>query len=275
MEGVVVVMKNDRKVIAGDRASFNPVEIVLPRGVTRAELKGVELLPEVLAKLGRLQDDPDDLILSSEGARNIVLGIAQNHLDNEEEPPSRDGWKKVRNQLKEIKKTANSLHKALASTYGLTALALLRTGSQMSTQEFLHRLDRLKQDVGRALELVPENNMGDAVTALGRLGTSNEMLVLGCQNLLFACGDKSVGATHEGRLEHFASLVKRLALGRECAVGGLSAGAMRSGLLKGRYKSKNLRFEALLLISGDAERRRGPDSDLARRAEAELTKWAE
>jgi hypothetical protein len=167
---------------------------------------------------------------------------------------------------------ADSLHEALRTTYGLTAQALLRTSSQLNTSDFLHRLERLKEEVARALELVPESNLGDAVTSLSRLGSPNEMLVLGCQNILFACGHKNVGATVEGPLERFSILVKYLALGRGCHAGGISAGAMRSEKLKGRSKSKNLREEALFLILGDVKRRRGGDSELYRKALEELAK---
>lgn len=265
-------MKKDPKILAGDRASFNAVETVLPQGALRPELKGPELLPDVMHELEPLEADPNTLVLSHEGAKKAVLGIAQNHLELSLERPSKSGWKKVRGQLVQIDKAAESLHKALRTTCGLTALALLRTGSQLNTSDFLHRLERLKGEVARALELVPESNLGDAITSLSRLGSPNEMLLLGCQNILFACGHKNVGATIEGPLHRFSILVKCLALGRDCHTGGLSAGAMRSEKLKGRSTSKNLRKEALFLILGDVERRRGPNSDLYRRALGELTK---
>jgi len=77
--------------------------------------------------------------------------------------PMKNGWVLVRRQLDEIEQAAGTLSQALATTCGLTAHALLRTGSQLHTQRFLQQLNSLIQDVSRALELVPENNMGDAV----------------------------------------------------------------------------------------------------------------
>ena len=221
-----------------------------------------------MAELGPLKADPDELVLSFEGAERTVLGIAQNHLDASlQEPLPRDGWKKVRRQLDDLHQAAEKLHQTLGSTYWLTAMALLRTGAQMNTRDLLQRLEQIQREAANALAIVPENNMGDAVTALGRLGTANEILVLGCQNLLFACGHTAVGATPAGRLEHVATLVKRLALGSTCPIAGIISGAMRSPKVKGRSKSQILKIEAFDLVLGDAMRRRGPDSELVKKAE--------
>jgi len=266
------VRNHPRTIIEGDRASFNAARRHLPQGVSRPLLRGLELLPEVMSELGQLKVDPDDLILSPEGAKRTVLGLAQNHLDYSLEPHPKDAWKKARGQLNDIRKAAKALHLALGATHMIAAQALLRTGAQINTQDFLHRLERLAQDVDRALEFIPKNNMGDAITALSRLGTPNEMLLLGCQNLLFACGHKAVGATVDGALENLVKQVKRLALGADCSIEGFSAGAMRSPLVKGRSRSKNLKIEALFLILGDVETRRGRDSELYQKALDALVK---
>jgi len=267
-------MRQGLKVLPGDRASDNPVRAILPRGATSLEIRGPEFLPEIMRLLGPLKDDPDDLVLSKAGAEQTVLDLARNHLEMALTKPMKNGWVLVRRQLDEIEQAAGTLSQALATTCGLTAHALLRTGSQLHTQRFLQQLNSLIQDVSRALELVPENNMGDAVAALVQVGTANERLVLGCQNLLYACGHTAVGAKAGGLLEEFSALVKALALGPDCLGGGLPSGAMRSAKLKGRSRSNNLKLEALFLITGDAHRRRGPESELVRRAQKELEKWA-
>ena len=267
------MVQKDQQVIAGDRASHNPTSSCLPPGGNRAPLKGLELLPEVMGALGFLKEDPDTLKLSRAGAERNILALAQNHLDAQQEKKTKGGWKIVADQLSEIDKAAEALHAALNSTCGLTCIAILRTGGQQDTSIWLDRLNRLRKDVSNAFAVVPASNRGDAVAVLNRLGTDNEMLVLGCQNILHACG-KSAGAGPRGILERLAKLVKRLALGADGKAGGIHAAA-ESLKVKGRFNSDNLREEALWLIVGDLESRNKTNSSLFQQAQAELTKIAE
>jgi hypothetical protein len=150
-------------------------------------------------------------------------------------------------------------------------MALLRTGCHQNTQDWLHRLKCLKDDVAKAMTLIPKSNCGDAVTELVRSGTANEMLVLGCQNILFACGHNNVGGTVDGQLGNLSRLVKQLALGSDCHLEGIPA-ALKCKKMKGRSKSSILQQEALWLVVGDVERRCGTDSELFRRAQNEIAK---
>jgi hypothetical protein len=219
--------------------------------------------------LGPLEDDPDEIVLSRLGAEIAIRDLAQTYMDLMQQGPNKNGWRIVRDQLEEINKAAATLHRALSSTAYLTVLALERTGSQMDAPEWFKHLKQLQSDVLNALEIIPANNQGDAVTALCSAGTPNETLVLGCQNVMFACRwEGKIGIKPGGHLEDFTKLVARLALGEKTKAGGISA-AMRCEEMKGRYKSKGLRLEAYDLILGDAIRRRGPDSELAQRIREE------
>ena len=259
-----------RKIIEGDRASCNPGSTFLPGGATKPQLPGLDLLPEALAML-RLQEDPDTLRLSKAGAKRVILALAQEHLEREMEGASKGDWKPVRAQLEAIEKAAVALQKALSEANGNTVMALLRTGFQ-PTINWTPCLAGLMHGVSDALSMVPDSNKGDAVSTLRRLGTPNEMLVCGCQNVLVACG-MTAGSKTGGALEAFAKLVKRLALGRENLAGAIPA-AVQSEKVKGRSRTNTCKGEALQLIIGDIERRRGPGSELLIKAETEFARVA-
>ena len=261
----------------------------------KIQLRGLELLPQVMdarGPLGFLKEDPDTMKLSRAGAEQNILALAQNHLDLDQEDVSKGEWKKVRKRLEDIILHVGALQSALKKAFQLppppspTALPrparfeictiiahiIQRSGSQLTSINHCKHLDQLMQDVSGLLEFVPENNMGDAVATVIRSGTPNEMLVLGCQNILCACG-KAAGAGPKGNLERLAKLVKRLALGADNKAGGIHAAA-ESLKVKGRFESDKLQEEALRLIVGDLKSRRKTDSELFRQALAELAKLA-
>ena len=269
-------MKYDKlKTLAGDRASCRPVSILLPQGATRPPLRGLALLPDALALL-RLKEDPGTLRLSRSGAELELCAIAQEHLWADQEDKTKGGWKDVRAHLEAIGKAAADLQKALSDASQYTCMALLRTGYQHPAPDWFTRLDGFNRDVSNALALVPTSNKGDAYTTLSGLRqgmTANEILVGGCQNVLVAC-KMAAGSETGGKLETLAKLVKRLALGADDKAGGIHAAA-QSERVKGRSKTTTCKLEALWLIIGDIERRRGRGSDLRREADAELAKIAE
>ena len=262
----------------------------------KLQLRGLDLLPQVMdagGPLGQLKEDPDTLKLSRAGAERNILALAQNHLDLDEEEVSKGEWKKVRNRLEDIIHAVDALQSALKSafqsppppsptapprparfeTFTIIAHIIQRSGSQLTSINHSKQLDQLLRDVSGLLEFVPENNMGDAVATVIRSGTANEMLVLGCQNILCACGRKA-GAGPKGNLERLAKLVKRLALGADDKAGGIHKAA-ESPKVKGRFDRANLREEALGLIIGDLKSRGKTESELFRQAQAELAKLAE
>ena len=260
-------MKPGFQTLPGDRASYNPVYRVYPPGFEPPPLPGMEVMPEIFQILGHLPEDPDRLKLSHSGAKREILALARNHLEESRVKPSKGEWKKIGGRLKRLLDAASTLQAEIGPFDGLLALLLRRTDFHLPTEDFLAQLAQFQADVARALESVPKNHLGDAVTALIRQATPNELLVLGCQNILCACGKKT-GCKVGGPLQRLAKAVKRLALGTGVKAGGIPA-AMRSELVKGRSKGQNLKIEALDLIRSDLKARKKNNTELYRQAEEE------